>query len=129
VAVTDGGSDERGEPGGRPDLVIADFSLNPRSPEVREEVRVSFRVHNRGDGLSASCQARWTPVAGHPIPPVMTTIPALEPGADFVVRFTYPGYLLPFPELVTRATVDSGREIPESNEDNNSQDLRFRVRP
>lgn len=130
VAATDGGFDERGEPAGQPDLVITDFSLNPRTPDAREDVRVSFTVQNRGNQPSAPCAALWRPVEGHPIiPAVRRPIPTLEPGARRTIQFTFSGYLLPFPDLVTKVSADSERTIAESDEDNNSRSLRFSVRP
>lgn len=114
-----------------PDLVIDDL----RASTVREGVRVSGRVRNRGThaGAPASVGAEWTVDDGGPVTRAResVTIEGVAAGgaASFEVLVT-PGDLVAGQYDVI-AEIDPDQRVPESDEENNRArvDVGFRVGP
>jgi hypothetical protein len=100
--------------GNKPDLIITSVLIEPGTPLDEKVVTLYLRVENIGSANSApsTLDFTWVEVGGGTTRPV----PALVPQGSHTVEV---GYTMDTGTYTMDATVDSGNQNDESNENNN----------
>ncbi len=124
---------------GLPDLIVEDIIWFPSEPHAAEDITIKVVIRNIGES-PVKVTFKWE-LSIDSKDPVWWTYdpresPPLDPGDTWTgvfditqkVRTTY-GYALTEGEHTLRATVDSGKRITESNEDNNDLEKTMHVGP
>jgi subtilase family serine protease len=99
------------------DLIITRLSVLPEQPVENRNMVVSISVKNQGSGPAEAFVLQWDSKNGSPTPVVSRQISGLGAGESTTITLTYS-----YPRAgnyLTVATVDSGRDVPETNEANN----------
>lgn len=99
-----------------PDLVITNMSIDPTQPVEGLNATINVTVKNQGTKPAGPFVVQWKSALLAPTGP-NTQVTGLAVGASTTVSFQYA-----FPNdgnFMTAATVDTGFDVQESNEDNN----------
>jgi len=99
-----------------PDLVITGMSINPAQPVEGLNAGIHVTVKNQGSEPAGPFVVQWKSALSALTGP-NTQVPGLAASASTTVNFEYA-----FPNdgnFTTAATVDTGFDVTESNEDNN----------
>jgi len=105
-----------------PDLTVAELSLNP-FPDYGDESDVTITVTNIGSAEAGSFQVMYYWGATNACDWAMDPLPA---GAEVTVSCHVGPFWGPF---VTVALLDTGAEVTESDEDNNTYEMRVSATP
>jgi len=119
--------EEPAGPAAAPDLGISQFTLNPNPPTQGAGVTVSISVYNYGNAPSGGFTVKWWPGVNYPDAACSWNIASLVAHGGYVKTCVYPGYPSWYGSITTRASVDTGGSISESNEGNNISDMNIQV--
>jgi hypothetical protein len=102
-----------------PDLVVSSITLDPATPTQGESVEVRVKFKNEGGGLAEDFTVAWWPGKNYPSPACTWNVNDLDAGDDQTRNCTYAGYPSWYPSIETKAEVDTGDDVDESDEGNN----------
>lgn len=121
------------DPNGKPDLVITKLAFNPVTLKEGKSVRVSVTVKNTGTNLlkAGSVLTAFVQAEGYDTLIATKTVPQdLYPGKTLTLMTPKENkILLKFGALKVGATVDPDNLIQELNEENNSREQVFAIKP
>jgi hypothetical protein len=103
----------------KPDLIVTNIRLEPSTPVQSEEVDVRVKVMNQGGSLAEDFTVKWWPGEGYPSPACDWDVNDLAVGEEKSLTCTYAGYPSPYGSINTKAEVDTGDDVDESEEGNN----------
>ncbi|MCJ7603567.1 MAG: hypothetical protein MUO63_18965 [Desulfobulbaceae bacterium] len=109
----------------RPDLIITNFWIWPENPTSRNWFDIRVRVRNAGNNVTKNNTTLNLYIGGSPTP-YSFTIGFIQPGKDMTKEKRI--LLDKAGNYIARAVVDPGNLIIEKREDNNSKELRFKVK-
>ncbi len=114
----------------QPDLYVSDFSLNPSTPNHNGWVTVNVTVYNGGNAsASTPFTVQWYAGSNYGSPACTWTIDSLPAHGGLVKTCSKgPGtWASQYANITTRAKVDTGNTVSESNEGNNTYDKQITV--
>ncbi|MEI8131968.1 MAG: NBR1-Ig-like domain-containing protein [Leptolinea sp.] len=107
---------------GKPDLIITDITFDPPILKKGQPVTVRVSTYNQGNAVSGPFTVKWWP--GELYGDNLThtwNVDNNNPGGGKVLSFVYAGYPSVYlPSITTKAVVDVGTSVEESNEGNNT---------
>jgi hypothetical protein len=112
---------------GSPDLFVQSITFNPYPPVQGQPVQVRVSVYNQGDAAAGAYNVVWYAGANFPSQACAWPIDSTAAHGGRVLTCNYPGYSSWYGALTTRAIVDSGNSVAESNEGNNTFDMTISV--
>jgi hypothetical protein len=106
--------------GAKADLHVEEFVLDPSTPSTSETVEVRVHVYNSGTAPADAFTVEWWPGERYPVPGCTWRVEGLAANGGRVL--TCSGYVYPswYGSLPTVVKVDSGGEISELNETDNT---------
>ena len=109
------------EPPAPPDLVVTQIILNPNPPTKNDPVNVTIRIKNNGGTTSEAFTVKWWPGENYGSPEKTWNVNGgLDEGETKDLTHTYAaGYPSTYGSINTKAQVDTGDTVGESNEGNN----------
>jgi hypothetical protein len=110
-----------------PDLYIQSITLNPNPPVQGQPVQVKVAVYNQGNAASGPYNVVWYAGSNFPNQACAWPVDGSNAHGGRVLSCNYPGYSSWYGSLTTRAIVDSGNSVNESNEGNNTLDMNISV--
>jgi hypothetical protein len=115
---------------GLPDLVVNQITLDPSTPTKDDPVDVTVRIKNNGGSTNEAFTVKWWPGENYASPGMSWNVnTGLDAGEVMTLTFTYPGYPSWYPSINTKATIDTGDTVGESNEGNNTFLKNIKVDP
>jgi len=102
-----------------PDLVVERIGLDPDEPYESQSVAIEVRIANNGGSVAEDFTVKWWPGEGYASAACSWDVDDLDPGDDQTLHCTYGGYPSWYPSINTKAEVDTGDDVDESNEGNN----------
>ncbi len=112
---------------GAPDLYIQSITFNPYPPVQGQMVQVKVSVYNQGNAAAGPYNVVWYAGANFPNQACAWPVDSTAAHGGRVLSCNYPGYSSWYGSLTTRAIVDSGDSVAESNEGNNIFDMNISV--
>jgi hypothetical protein len=113
-----------------PDLVVEEISFDPYPPTKNDSVVVRVKVRNKGGATDEAFTIKWWPGENYPNPAASWNINGgLDSGEAVTVSYTYAGYPSTYGSINTKAVVDTGDTVGESNEGNNTLLKNIKVDP
>jgi hypothetical protein len=103
----------------KPDLVVKSITLDPAEPYESQSVSVRVKIENQGGDVAEDFTVKWWPGEGYASPACTWDVDDLEPADDQTLNCTYGGYPSWYPSINTKAEVDTGDDVDESDEGNN----------
>ena len=106
-----------------PDLVVTELRYQPDPMVIGQDLQVFVTVRNQGNAPAGKFGVSWLPDPLAHVSACAWTVSGLAPGQSKTLQCIYPkenNYRNPG-EAVTVAIVDAGREVVESNENNNER--------
>jgi len=109
------------EPAAPPDLVVTHIILDPYPPTKNDPVDVTVRIKNNGGATDESFAVKWWPGENYGSPEKTWNVNGgLDEGETKDLTHTYAtGYPSTYGSINTKAQVDTGDTVGESNEGNN----------
>ncbi len=104
-----------------PDLVVTELRYQPDPMVIGQDLQVFVTVRNQGNAPAGTFGVSWLPDPQAHVSACAWTVSGLAPGQSQTLQCVYPkenNYRNPG-EAITVAIVDSGRQVTESNENNN----------
>ncbi len=105
---------------GQPDLRITDITLNPATPKKGQAVAVKVTSMNKGNTASGAYTVQWWAGELFGAPACTWNIGGMVAQGGQVSTCIYAGYPSVYDSINTKAVVDSGNNVAESNEGNNN---------
>jgi hypothetical protein len=103
-----------------PDLVVEEINFDPYPPTRNDPVVVRVKVRNKGKATDEAFTIKWWPGENYTNPATSWNINGgLDSGEAVTVSYTYAGYPSTYASINTKAVVDTGDTVGESNEGNN----------
>jgi len=108
---------------GQPDLIISEFSLNPATPTMGQNVHVRVGAYNQGNVASGTFIVRWYGLSTFAGPSCAWVLPSMVAKGgqilecDYVFASWYPV------NKTTIVYIDHDSQVAESNESNNSASI------
>ena len=103
----------------KPDLVVKSIQLDPVEPYESQSVSVSVKIENQGGETAKDFTVKWWPGEGYASPACTWDVDDLDPDDDQTLNCTYGGYPSWYPSINTKAEVDTGDDVVESDDGNN----------
>ncbi len=103
----------------KPDLVVKSINLDPVEPYESQSVSVSVKIKNQGGATAEDFTVKWWPGEGYASPACTWDVDDLDPDDDQTLNCTYGGYPSFYASINTKAEVDTGDDVDESDEGNN----------
>jgi hypothetical protein len=113
-----------GPPPALPDLSITELTVTPPNPASGDAIHVRVRVVNRGDAPAGPHSVLWR-WGENDLDVWEWSVESTNAGAGWLLEYDLPAF---YESYNTVTTVDWRNEVVESNEDNNSRELRVNVR-
>ncbi|MHC1785033.1 MAG: NBR1-Ig-like domain-containing protein [Anaerolineaceae bacterium] len=110
-----------------PDLYVQSITLNPNPPVQGQPVQVKVAVYNQGNAATGPYNVVWYAGSNFPNQACAWPVDNSNAHGGRVLTCNYPGYSSWYGSLTTRAIVDSGNSVDESNEGNNTLDTNISV--
>jgi hypothetical protein len=120
-------SQSTGQTQGSPNIVINNFSLSPSTPVKGEPVEVRVGVYNNGTARAGSYKVEWYPGENYPQPACSWNVSGNNVNGGKVLNCTYDGYPSRYGSIRTKVVADSGGQVEESNEGDNTRFMQVRV--
>lgn len=114
--------------GGKPDLIISAFQMNPTTPVKGGKVSLQTIVKNQGNADAGAFVVQWWAGENYPKPAYEQKIRGLKAGAQQVLSFSYDGYPSWYGRITSKMVVDSGKAVTESDERNNELKKTYAVK-
>ncbi|MGD8731525.1 MAG: NBR1-Ig-like domain-containing protein [Anaerolineales bacterium] len=113
-----------------PDLVVEEINFDPYPPTKNDSVVVRVKVRNNGGETEETFTIKWWPGENYANPAKSWNINGgLDSGEAVTVSYTYAGYPSTYGSINTKAVVDTGDTVGESNEGNNTLLRNIKVDP
>ena len=104
-----------------PDLVITAIDFDPYPPTKYDPVVVRVKVKNQGGTTEEGFTVKWWPGENYPSPSNSWNLNGgLDAGVSVTLTYIYAGYPSTYSGINTKAVVDTGDTVGESNEGNNT---------
>jgi len=103
----------------KPDLVVRSINLDPAEPYKSQSIAVKVKIENQGGAIAEDFTVKWWPGEGYASAACTWDVDDLEPDDDQTLSCNYGGYPSWYPSINTKAEVDTGDDVDESNEGNN----------
>jgi hypothetical protein len=104
----------------KPDLIISDITLSPNPPKKGQAVTVKVSSYNQGNSPAGAYTVKWWPGENYPAPACTWNIGGMVAKGGQVHTCVYAGYPSAYSNINTKASVDTGNSVAESNEGNNT---------
>ena len=111
-----------------PNLYVSEFKLTPATPAKGQPVAVRVGVYNRGTAPTGRFNVEWWPGENYKSPACSWTVDSLVARGGKILTCRYDGYPSRYASIPTKAVVDSGGTVVESNENDNIKKMVIRVR-
>lgn len=110
-----------------PDLYVSEYAWLPVPPHMGVAFHVRVGVYNQGDGPSSAFTVKWW-LSSLGSPSCSWNVPSLVAHGGKILQCSYTpgGWNNAYPSLVV---VDTGNDVAESNEGNNTQSAPLQVAP
>jgi hypothetical protein len=105
---------------GVPDLYVQSITLNPNPPTNGQPVDVQVAVYNQGNAQAGAYTVVWYAGENYASPACTWPVDKTNASGGRVLSCNYAGYPSWYPSINTKAIVDSGNTVAESNEGNNT---------
>ena len=99
---------------------MSEFALYPVAPTQGKPVAVRVGVYNKGTAPAGPFTVRWFAGENYPTPACEWPVDSLVASGGRILTCTYAGYPSWYAALNTKAVVDSGQTVAESDEANNT---------
>lgn len=103
-----------------PDLIITDITFTPYPPKKGQPVTVKVSSYNQGNAPAGAYTVQWWPGENYPAPACTWNIGGMVAKGGQVHTCVYAGYHSVYSGINTKASVDTGGSVVESNEGNNT---------
>lgn len=103
-----------------PDLKITDITFSPYPPKKGQAVTVKVTSYNQGNAPAGAYTVQWWPGEYYPAPACTWNIGGMVAKGGQVHTCVYAGYPSVYAGINTKASVDTGGSVAESNEGNNT---------
>lgn len=103
-----------------PDLIITSLTLNPANPTKGDPVTVTVQTKNQGNAVSGPYVVSWWAGENYAAPACTWNVDNSNPNGGRVLSCVYAGYPSWYPSLWTKAVIDPGGAVVESNDGNNT---------
>ncbi len=104
-----------------PDLVVTAIDFDPYPPTKNDPVVVRVKVKNQGGTTEEGFTVKWWPGENYPNPATSWNVNGgLDAGVSVTLTYVYAGYPSTYSGINTKAVVDTGDTVGESNEGNNT---------
>ena len=106
-----------------PDLIISEFSLNPATPTMGQNVTVRVGAYNQGNAAAGPFTVRWYGLSTFANPSCSWALPSMVAHGGQILTCTYafPSW---YPiDKTTIVRIDTDNQVAESNESNNSASI------
>ncbi len=115
-----------GPPPAAPDLYVSEYSLNPATPVMGQNVHVRVGVYNKGGAAAGAFSVEWWASTGAPSAAKTWSVSGLPVNGGQILEFdyTYPSW---YASITTRVRVDSANTVAESDETNNVKESTIQV--
>jgi hypothetical protein len=105
----------------QPDLKISDITFIPYPPRKNHAVTVKVSTYNQGNAPSGPYQVKWWPGEYYGSPACTWNVDNSNASGGRVLSCVYAGYPSVYASINTKASVDTGGAVAESNEGNNTR--------
>ena len=104
-----------------PDLVITAIDFDPYPPTKNDSVVVRVKIKNQGGTTEEAFTVKWWPGENYPNPANSWNVNGgLDAGVTVTLTYVYAGYPSTYSGIPTKAVIDTGDAVGESNEGNNT---------
>lgn len=103
----------------KPDLVVKSITLDPAVPYKSQSVSIKVKIENQGGETAEDFTVKWWPTEFFASAACTWDVDDLDSGDDQTLSCTYGGYPSWYGSINTKAEVDTGDDVDESNEGNN----------
>jgi hypothetical protein len=113
---------------GLPDLIISAIAFDPDPPIQHQETNVELTIRNQGSKPAAAFEVQWSGRVDFAEPSCTWTVDsglAEDSELDLGCTFTYTDW---YNRITTRAIIDTGDDVSELDETNNSLDAETQVK-
>jgi hypothetical protein len=114
-------------PGPRPNLEIAMLELSPQAPAKGQTVSVKVGIVNRGDAPAGRFDVQWWADERPARPDCSWTVDGLRAKGRKLLTCSYRGYPSGYDRALSKALVDPGGVVTESNEGDNVRRMEVQV--
>ena len=90
-------------------------------------MRVRIGAYNNGESPAGPYRVEWYPGENYPEPACSWNVPGNNARGGRILNCTYPGYPSHYARIRTKAVVDAGGNVAESNEADNVRLMQIRV--
>jgi len=113
-----------------PDLVVTAIDFDPYPPTKNDSVTVRVKVKNLGGTTEEGFTVKWWPGEGYTNPATSWNLNGgLDAGVSVTLTYFYAGYPSTYASINTKAVIDTGDTVGESNEGNNTFLRNIKVDP
>lgn len=112
--------DEPPDEAAKSDLIIQKITLDPETPGKGDPVTVTVQTWNAGDKASGPYTVKWWAGENYAAPACSWNVENSNPNGGRVLSCVYAGYPSSYGNIYTKASIDTGGTVDESDEDNNT---------
>lgn len=105
---------------GQPDLKISNITFEPYPPQKGHDVTVKVTSYNQGNASAGPYIVKWWPGENFAVAACTWNMDGMVPKGGQVHTCVYDGYPSAYSGINTKAMVDTGGNVDESNEGNNT---------
>ncbi len=105
---------------GEPDLIISNITFDPYPPQKGHSVTVKVTSYNQGNAAAGSYIVKWWPGEYYATAACTWNMDGMVSKGGRVHTCVYDGYPSAYSGINTKAMVDTGGNVDESNEGNNT---------
>jgi len=106
-----------------PDLIISEFSLNPATPTMGQNVHVRVGAYNQGNAASGTFIVRWYGLSTFASPSCAWVLPSMVAHGGQILECDFI-FVSPYAQNQTTIVyIDHDSQVAESNEGNNSASI------
>ena len=110
-----------------PNIIVSEFALSPSTPVRGRPVEVRVGVYNDGTVPAGPYRVEWYPGENYSDPACSWNVSGNNPGGGRILNCTFSGYPSRYASLRTKVIVDTGNNVAESNESDNTRSMEIRV--
>lgn len=110
-----------------PNIIVSEFSLTPFMPVRGQSVQVRIGVYNNGGSPAGPYRVEWFPGENYSEPACSWNVPGNNARGGRILNCIYPGYPSRYARIRTKVVADTGGQVTESNEADNTRLMQIRV--
>ncbi|MBI3739958.1 MAG: SH3 domain-containing protein [Chloroflexi bacterium] len=111
----------------KPDLIVSEYSWNPDPPHMGVTFHIRIGAYNQGNGPAGAFDVQWWLSTTAPAPACTWHLDSMVAHGGRILQCDYtPGGWANYPSQVI---VDSGNDVHESNEGNNTSNQTIGIKP